>query len=202
MKKLFYFLILAFLFNSCSKSSTEPAEKQKIFIEIYQNEIFQEVYDITEDDNEDLNSIFFNNEQIGVIKTYTNIPYYENFNDEPIGQYVTLAKKFGFYSIFEHTNVFDTLRIDYQLDFHPVNTYMNCGTIFDINSGIYINKSCYVWRDSTLITSFFTNDLGRFAIDIISDDYSLKTLDNKYLIKEFYLKDGYGDYEIFLELEN
>ncbi len=105
-----------------------------IIIEILQNGVIQETFEVSEENNEDIYPIFFEEQQIGEVEIDA---YYQDMGlEEPQLRFLVLSRKNYNYTIIRHNpfdmssmSLYDTLRIDYQLDFEPYNQDVNCGKL-------------------------------------------------------------------------
>jgi len=108
-----------------------------------------------------------------------------------------MGRKNGSYTIFKSVSPFDTLRIDYQLDFDAVNDSLNCGTMYQRGFGYVRNARFSVWLDSIFVDSLFTDSLGRFETDLEPDNYIFRTTAIGVPEIELLLLDGYADYYVY-----
>lgn len=195
MKHFVCLLIIVILLYGCN-DSTAPDETPMITIEIFQNNLYQKAFIITETEDGDIYPINFEEQQIGELEIYITECFSNPPEDEKIISFHTIARKYDNYSAFNTVNHYDTLRIDYQQDFDVVNENFNCGTMYDPIDGLIINARFSVWADSVFIDSLFTNNLGRFETEIESNNYTLRTdlFGGGYFESEFQLLEGYSDY--------
>ncbi|MFC1898642.1 hypothetical protein ACFLYJ_03620, partial [Candidatus Cloacimonadota bacterium] len=194
MKYLFYILIYILLIFGCNES-TSPDVTPEITIEILQYGIIQDTFTITENSNGNIYYILDKNLQIGEVEILTFHYFCGVPQDDPEINFMVIARKTSSYTKFEIVNHFDTLRIDYQLDFNSINENFNCGTMYDNFEGHITNARFSVWQDSVFIDSLFTNDLGRFETTIEADNYLIKAnvIDESFET-EIQLIDRYSDY--------
>ena len=194
MKNLISVLIMFVMVYGCN-DSTAPDENPMVTIEILQNGLIQETFIVTEEEDGDIYPINFAEQQIGELEIYITERITDPPDEERIISFHTIARKIGSYTKFTRVGHFDTLRIDYQLDFDVINENLNCGTMYDPGDGFIINARFSVWRDSVFIDSLFTDDLGRFETGIEANDYLLKAvvMDESFET-EFQLIEGYSDY--------
>ena len=194
MKNLIGILIIVMVIFGCN-NSTAPDKEPMITIDIMQNGIIQETFTVTEDDDGNIYPIHFDNLQIGEIEIVT----YEYFcgipEDDPEVVFKVISRKDSNYTKFYGVSHFDTLTIDYQLDFESANENFICGTMYDPFDGYIMNAHFSVWKDSVFIDSLFTDNLGRFETEIEADNYLIKAVVMEESFEtELQLIDGYADY--------
>jgi len=194
MKNLIGTLIIVMVIVGCN-DSTAPDKEPMITIDIMQNGIIQETFTVIEDDDGNIHPILFDNLQIGEIEIVT----YEYFcgipEDDPEVVFKVISRKDNNYTKFYSVSHFDTLTIDYQLDFESANEDFICGTMYDPFDGYVMNTHFSVWKDSVFIDSLFTDNLGRFETVIEADNYLIKAVVmEEFFETELQLIDGYADY--------
>jgi hypothetical protein len=194
MKYFICILIIVMLILGCT-DTTSPDANPMITIEISQNGTIQETFIVTENENGDIYPILYNDQQIGETEVVTFHHFCGVPEEDPEINFKIIARKNSNYTKFEIVDHFDTLRIDYQLDFDAINESLNCGTLYDTFEGISTNARFSVWKDSAFVDSLFTNDLGRFESSIEADNYLIKSIVMEESFEtEIQLIDGYSDY--------
>jgi len=195
--KIFIGILIIVMFIFGCNDSTAPDESPMITIEIIQNGIIQETFIVTEEENGDIYPINFNNQQIGETEIVTFNYFCGIPEDDPEVSFRVIFRKDNNYTKFNGVSHFDTLTIDYQLDFDAVNENLICGSMYDSFDGYIMNARFSVWKDSVFIDSLFTDNLGRFETEIEADNYLLKSVVMEESFEtEFQLIDGYADYYI------
>jgi|GEM_PF-2447610 len=184
-------LIVLIMCYGCCKS-TSPDEKLIATIEILQNGSIQETLIVTEENDGDIYPIYDSKLQIGEVEI-DYVEYSIQPGVDPCIFFFTVARKNLSYSLFNSIEPFDTLRIDYQLDFDPVNDSLNCGIMYQRDFGYVRNAEFSVWLDSVFVDSLFTDSLGRFETDLQPTSYILTS---EFLNDDIELEliEGYGDY--------
>lgn len=187
-------LIVLIMCYGCCKS-TSPDDKPLATIEILQNGSIQETFIVTEENDGDIYPIYDSKLQIGEVEIdvfeCSHPPYEDVYT-----YFLTIARKNSCYTIFNIVNSFDTLRIDYQLDFDAINDSLICGTMYDPYDGLIRNARFSVWKDSIFVDSLFTDSLGRFETNLEPNNYLLLSDPMGFLNPEFELIEGYADYYI------
>jgi hypothetical protein len=190
MKCILFLCIVSILIISCS-DSTDLKKEASIKIEVFQNGVSHDSFTISEDDDNEIYYVEFQNQIQGEIE----VDVFSYPSAEPIPIFFIIARKNDYFSIFNEVISFDTLKIDFQIDFDLCNNNLNCGTMYDTYDGLISNESLSVWSDSIFIDSLFTDDFGRFETEINSGLYILKSEVHEHLFEtDFLLIDGYGDY--------
>jgi len=191
-------LLVLFMCYGCCKLAS-PEEEPYATIEILQNGVVQDTIIVKEENDGDIYPVYDSKSQIGEIE----VDYVEHYNNcnpnlDPTIYFFTIDRKDGSYTIFKSVSPFDTLRLDYQLDFDTVNDSLNCGTMYHRGYGFVRDAKFSVWLDSVFIDSLFTDSIGRFETSIEPDNFSLKSSEPEYYPDiSFILQDGYGDYFVF-----
>jgi hypothetical protein len=196
MKYFICILIIVMLVLGCT-DTTSPDANPMITIEISQNGTIQETFIVTENEDEDIYPIFYNYQPIGETEVVTFHHFCGIPEEDPEINFKIISRKNNCYTKFTIVNHFDTLRIDYQLDFDTINENLNCGTMYDPLEGFIVDASFSVWKDSVFVDSLFTDNLGRFETTIEADNYLIKAdVMEESFETEIQLIDGYTDYFI------
>ncbi len=191
---IFVLIVLLMCYGCCK--STSPDEKPMSTIEILQNGSIRETFIVTEENDGDIYPIYDSKLQIGEVE----IDYVEHSIQPGVDPHIyffSVARKNLSYSLFNSIELFDTLRIDYQLDFDAINDSLICGTMYQLDFGYVRDARFSVWLDSVFVDSLFTDSLGRFETDLEPDNYILRTTAIGVPEIEFLLIEGYADYYVY-----